>query len=212
MARKPKDDKAALRRFAHMAVLIDEPIVEEVEESKRNPKLSAPRGGGRPAPASHRLTAEALARWAAEAEISGSAEFVEKRLAAIRREEEEEQRKLDLEVRLAVEAILEEDATSLRRALIERVRPKLTEADAQAKAQAKAAEIKRLAPIVKAANVLAGGKLSITDPCVDRIRPHLPKEEQHATCEMLKDAIREAKGRYPRSQRPRLRPKIEMPL
>src|SRR5271165_1461826 len=46
MARKPKDDKAAIRRFSRMAVLIDEPVVEEVEESKRNSKLGAPRGGG----------------------------------------------------------------------------------------------------------------------------------------------------------------------
>jgi len=108
--------------------------------------------------------------------------------------EEEAKRKLCEDVRAAVDAVLEEDATPLRRELIKRARPKPTKADEEAKKAAKAAEIKRLVPIVKAANVLAGGKLSITDPCVERIRPHLPKEEQRATYEILKGAIRKAKA------------------
>jgi hypothetical protein len=117
----------------------------------------------------------------------------------VKRAEEEAKRERSEEVRIALHAILEEDATSsaMRRALIERVRPKPTKADDQARA----AEINRLVPIVKEANLLTGRKLSITDACVDRIRPHLPKEEQRATYVMLKDAIREAKRR-----------RIEMPL
>jgi hypothetical protein len=105
---------------------------------------------------------------------------------------------LNEEARLA-QIEVEEEATpaadaELRRVLIARARlAKAAKAAGAAEAgrKAKAAEIERLVPMVKAAFVLTGHrKLSITDKCVSQIRPHLPKEKQGAPVKRLKEAIR----------------------
>ena len=131
-----------------------------------------------------RLSAEAIARFQAE-----QAEWLKRggfewdaieRAERLRAKEEAEWRERDLEVRLAVEAILEEKA-------------KLAD---EADRKAKEAAIERLVPHIKPASLLAGRrKLSITDQCVDDIRPFLPKEEQGATFEVIKEAIRRARDR-----------------
>jgi hypothetical protein len=148
MARKPRDDKAALRRFARMAVLIDEPIVEEVEESKRNPKLCAPRGGG-PTMANRlsaeelvgkRLSVGAMARvWGNGAPPGLSEEEWEAAKAAARKEQEErEERERTNPLRIRINAELAEMKEKARIAGIEieeeaeRVRREIEE-DAQRK-------------------------------------------------------------------------------
>ena len=94
--------------------------------------------------------------------------------------EEEAKRKWYEELRLAVAAIREEEA-------------KLAD---EADRKAKEAAIERLVPHIKPASLLAGRrKLSITDQCVDDIRHFLPKEEQGATFEVIKEAIRRARDR-----------------
>ena len=70
---------------------------------------------------------------------------------------------------------------------------------AEADRKAKEAAVERLVPHVKLACAAAGRKLSISDLCVDDIRPHLPKEEQGATFEMIKAAIRRGRGRDKRA-------------
>jgi hypothetical protein len=124
----------------------------------------------------------------------------EARLAQIEIEEEAK-RKWYEDVRLAVATILEEEAkpgadAKMRRVLLERARAGKAAKAAEANRKAKAAEIERLVPMVKAAFVLTGHrKLSISDKCVSRIRPHLPEEEQGASVKRLKEAIRVAKDR-----------------
>jgi hypothetical protein len=94
--------------------------------------------------------------------------------------EEEAKRKWYEDVRLAVAAVNEEEA-------------KLAD---EADRKAKEAAIERLVPHIKPASLLAGRrKLSITDQCVDDIWPFLPKEEQGATFEVIKEAIRRARDR-----------------
>ena len=119
----------------------------------------------------------------------------EARLAAIEIEEEAK-RKWYEDVRLAVAAVLEEEAkpaadAKMRRVLIARARARLrrpTPAE-------RAAEIERLVPLVDAACVLSGREPAHTDKCVSQVRPHLPKEERHAPGRRLKEAIRVAKER-----------------
>jgi hypothetical protein len=162
---------------------------EEAERDRSNPLLIR-----------LRETIDALSEKARLAQIE-----VEEEAKRIRIEiEEEAKRKWYEDVRLAVAAILEEEAkpgadAKMRRVLLERARAgkaaKAAEA-AEANRKAKAAEIERLVTMVKAAFVLTGHrKLSITDKCVSRIRPHLPKEEQGAPVKRLKEAIRIAKDR-----------------
>jgi hypothetical protein len=153
----------------------------------------------------------------AEIEIKQEAKrewFEDAHLAQIEVEEEAKRKRIEIEeeakrkwyedVRLTVATILEEEAkpgadAKMRRVLMERARAaKAAKAAKAAEAgrKAKAAEIERLVPMVKAAFVLSGRrKLSITDKCVSQIRPHLPKEKQCAPVERLKEAIRTAKDR-----------------
>ena len=131
-----------------------------------------------------RLSAEVIARFQAEQaewlKRGGFERDAIERAERLRAKEEAEWRERDLEVRLAVEAILEEKA-------------KLAD---EADRKAKEAAIERLVPHIKPASLLAGRrKLSITDQCVDDIRPFLPKEEQGATFEVIKEAIRRARDR-----------------
>jgi hypothetical protein len=112
----------------------------------------------------HRLSAEAIARFQAEQaewlKRGGFERDAIERAERLRAKEEAEWRERDLEVRLAVEAILEEKA-------------KLAD---EADRKAKEAAIERLVPHIKPASLLAGRrKLSITDQCVDDIRPFLAK-------------------------------------
>jgi hypothetical protein len=93
--------------------------------------------------------------------------------------EEEAKRKWYEDVRLAVAAVIEEEA-------------KLAD---EADRKAKEAAAERLVPHIKLACAAAGRKLSISDQCVDDIRPHLPKEEQGATFETIKAAIRRVRDR-----------------
>jgi hypothetical protein len=93
--------------------------------------------------------------------------------------EEEAKRKWYEEVRLAVAAVIEEEA-------------KLAD---EADRKAKEAAAERLVPHIKLACAAADRKLSISDQCVDDIRPHLPEEEQGATFETIKAAIRRVRDR-----------------
>jgi hypothetical protein len=93
--------------------------------------------------------------------------------------EEEAKRKWYEEMRLAIAAVIEEEA-------------KLAD---EADRKAKEAAAERLVPHIKPACAAAGRKLSISDQCVDDIRPHLPKEEQGATFETIKAAIRRVRDR-----------------
>jgi hypothetical protein len=128
-----------------------------------------------------KLSAEAMARyraWAAKAEILERERVEKARLAQIKIEEAAE-RALHEDVRLALAAVLEEEA-------------KLAD---EADRKAKDAAAERLVPHIKLACAAAGRKLSISDQCVDDIRPHLPKEEQGATFETIKAAIRRVRDR-----------------
>jgi hypothetical protein len=113
----------------------------------------------------------------------------EARLAQIEIEEEAKRERIEIEeeakrkwyedVRLAVAAVIKEEA-------------KLVD---EADRKAKEAAAERLVPHIKLACAAAGRKLSISDQCVDDIRPHLPKEEQGATFETIKAAIRRVRDR-----------------
>lgn len=132
-------------------------------------------------------TMNALHEEARLAEIESEEEA---RLAEIENEEEAKRARYE-EVRIALVALLEEEATATRRALIERVRPKPTKADEQARA----AEVTRLVPIVEGACGMAGLRPAQTDKCVDLIRDHLPKEDSKLPVRLLKEALGIVKGR-----------------
>jgi hypothetical protein len=110
--------------------------------------------------------------------------------------EEEAKRKRYEDVRLAVAAILEEEAkpgadAKMRRVLIARARARLRKPTPAERA----AGIERLVPLVDAACVPVGREPAHTDKCVAQVRPHLPAEERHAPGRWLKEALGVAKER-----------------
>jgi hypothetical protein len=182
-------DKLKFTTMAEWDIELRDRAEREAERDRSNPLLIR-----------LRETIDALDEKARLAQIEFEEEAKRKRIEI----EEEAKRKWYEDVRLAVAAILEEEAkpgadAKMRRVLMERARvvkaAKAAKA-AEAARKAKAAEIQRLVPMVKAAFVLSGRrKLSITDKCVSQIRPHLPKEKQRAPVERLKEAVRVAKDR-----------------